>query len=280
MPESRFIDDAPPGLANWSACFDAGELPVLASTSSLIEVLRANEDAVDAHLLAEGLAEDPLMTLKIHARLAEIRRGKDGTDAETLVSALVMMGITPFFKLFGPQPSVEAALQNHPEALAGFSAVLARTHRAARFALAFAVHRGDHDAAVIHDAALLHDFAELLMWVRAPALALLAARAQRADPNLRSAVVQRQVFNVELPDLQHALMLKWKLPRLLVDIADDKRSRSAVQGRCVYLAIRLARHTSSSWTNPALADDIQDIAELLNMAREPTLALLHDIDQP
>ena len=48
----------------------------------------------------------------------------------------------------------------------------------------FAAHRMDHDAAVLHEAALLHDFAELLLWVRAPALALeIACISQFLIPN-------------------------------------------------------------------------------------------------
>ena len=67
-----------------------------------------------------------------------------------------------------------------------------RAHRAANFALAFAVHRMDHDAPVIHEAALLHDFAEMLLWLHAPALALQIAAAPARRPALRSAVVQRR----------------------------------------------------------------------------------------
>jgi hypothetical protein len=51
-----------------------------------------------------------------------------------------------------------------PEALAGVRAVLRRAHRAAAFALGFAAHRLDPDAAVIHEATLLHNFAEVLLW--------------------------------------------------------------------------------------------------------------------
>src|SRR2546426_1118557 len=82
--------------------------------------------------------------------------------------------------------------------------VLRRAHRAANFALGFAVRRMDHDAAVIHQAALLHDFAEMLLWCHAPALALRIREAQRADSTLRSSVAQLDVLHVELPDLQHA----------------------------------------------------------------------------
>ncbi|MCK7498814.1 MAG: hypothetical protein MZW92_55820 [Comamonadaceae bacterium] len=61
------------------------------------------EDAVDAHLLAEAIASDPLMTLKLLAHVAHLRRGRDGSDTETVTAALVMLGIPPFFRAFGPQ---------------------------------------------------------------------------------------------------------------------------------------------------------------------------------
>ena len=276
--DTGFIDRAPDHVNAWAACFDAARLPILRSSAVAIEEMRGNEDAVDAHLLAETLAHDPLFTLKVLAHVAHLRRGRDGTDAETLTAALVMLGITPFFRDFGPQPTVEEELAAYPAALGGFRAVLDRSHRAARFALAFAVQRMDHDAAVIREAALLHDFADLLVWLRAPALAGEIMRRQREDGALRSLVVQAEVLNIGLPDLQQALMQKWRLPRILIDIADDNRESVSAQARTVLLAIRLARHTARDWDNPALADDVRDIAELLHMGTEPTLALLHDID--
>ena len=273
-----FLDRSPGGVNAWVSHFDAAELPILRSSAEAIEEMRANEDAVDAHLVAETLAHDPLFTLKVLAHVARLRRGRDGSDAETLTAALVMLGITPFFRDFGPQPTVEDRLMAWPGALDGFHAVLERSHRAARFALGFAVQRMDHDAAVIHEAALLHDFAELLLWLHAPGLAAEIARRQRMDGALRSATVQADVLQVELGDLQHALMLKWRLPRILTEIADGHREGVSAQARNVVLAIRLARHTARGWDNPALSDDVRDIAELLHMGTEPTLALLHDID--
>jgi len=251
---------------------------VLRSSADAIEEWREHEDAVDAHLLSETLSNDPLLTIKVLAHVADLRRGRDASGPETLTEALVMLGITPFFRDFGPQPTVESVLAEHPAALEGFRAVLSRAHRAARFALAFAVQRMDHDNAVIHEATLLHDFAELLLWLRAPALAGEIAFRQQLDGALRSAVVQQDVLNIRLSDLQHALMIRWRLPRVLIELADDKREGLSTQARNVLLAIRLARHTARTWESPALADDVRDIADLLHMAPEPTLALLHDID--
>lgn len=272
-----FITRAPRDVVGWASLFDYQSLPVLADTALALEELRPAEDAVDAHLLAEHLVADPLMTLKLLAHVAKLRRGRGG-DIETVTEALVMLGIPPFFNTFGPQQTVEDHLASRPEALEGFREVLRRSHRAARFALSFAAHRVDHDAAVIHEAALLHDFAELLLWYRAPDLALEIARRQAEDPNLRSAVAQRAVLNVELSEVQHLLMQNWRLPQLLVEITDDHGKNTTAQVRNVQLAIRVARHSAKGWDNPALPDDYREIAALLQLAPEPTQRLLLDVD--
>ncbi len=277
-----FITQPPRDLAAWRACFDAPQLPVLGSTAQFLEEWRLTEDAADAHGLAETLATDPLMMLKLLAHVAELRRGREGSEPETATEALVMLGITPFFRAFGPQPVAEEWLAHDEAALAGFSQVLRRSRRAANFAIGFAVHRLDRDAAVIHEAALLHDFGEMLLWLHAPALALEIQRRQQADPGLRSAVVQREVLGVELVDLQHALMQAWRLPSLLVQITDDHAPTAAqgghVQLRNVLLAIRVARHSAHGWDNAALPDDVRDIAEMLHLSVESTQRLLMDIE--
>ncbi|MBI5255021.1 MAG: HDOD domain-containing protein [Burkholderiales bacterium] len=275
--DAPFLDHAPRDVAGWLNHFEQVEIPVLASTVAAIAELAAHEDAVDAHLLAETLGGDPLMVLKLLRHVAQRRSARSLTDAETMTAAVVLLGIPPFFHAFGDQATVEDRLASEPLALQGLQAVLQRAHRAARFAIGFAVYRLDHDAAVIHEAALLHDFAELLLWVHAPRLALEIAARQQADPTLRSADAQRQVLNVALSEVQQALMKAWHLPELLVKISDDHASGSP-QVRNVQLAIRLARHTARGWDNPALPDDIAEIAVLLNMAQEPTLQLLQEID--
>lgn len=274
------IDRAPRDIAGWAARFDVATLPVLGATAAEIALLRENEDAVDAHLLTETVAADPLLTLKLLSHVARLRRSRgDDTrgDPETVTAALVMLGIGPFFRAFGDVGTVEDALASRPEALEGFNAVLQRSRRAANFALGFAVHRMDHDAPVIHEAALLHDFAELLLWLRAPSLALEIARRQADDATLRSAAVQRELLHIELPDLQHELMLAWRLPPLLVRISDDRHCDTP-QVRNVLLAIRVARHSAKGWDNAALPDDVAEIADLLQLGIDPTWRLLNELD--
>lgn len=272
-----FIGGAPRDVDGWVRAFEQRELPVLASTAAAIEELRQIEDEVDAHMLSDALSSDPLATLKLLRHVAWLRRGRATSDAETTTEALVMLGITPFFRDFGPQPTVEERLADWPDALAGLRAVMRRAERAAQFALGFAVHRQDHDAAVIHEAALLHDFAEMLLWVHAPQMALAMAAVQQAEPGRRSADIQRTLLHVALPEVQQALMRQWHLPPLLVQISDDRDS-PLHQVRNVQLAIRVARHSARDWSDPALPDDIDEIAALLNLGVVPTLNLLHELD--
>lgn len=280
-PPLPFLSRPARDVAAWAALFEPAELPVLADSAAVIEEWRANEDAADAHLLAESLGGDPLMTLKLLAHMAQVARRRSWDDdrgnAEGLTAALVLLGIGPFFRAFGAQPVAEDWLAGQPEALAGFRAVLRRSHRAAAFAIGFAAHRLDPDAAVIHQAALLHDFAELLLWLRAPALALAIGRRQRAEPGLRSAQVQRELLNVELPELQRALMQRWRVPALLVRVSDERQADDP-QVRNVRLAVRLARHSALGWDNAAIPDDVHDIAQLLQLGEAPARRLLQDID--
>jgi len=275
---SKRIDRPLRDLAAWVAHFRSATIPVLDSTAETVLELAVNEDAVDAHLLSEAVGADPLMTLKLLAHVGSNSRRE--TDVETVVSALVLLGIGPFFRHFGELPTIRQALHGTADAdevHAGLQAVLDRSHRASQFALGFAAHRMDPDAAVIHEAALLHGFAELLLWCHAPSLALEIARRQQADPTLRSVVAQQAVLGITLADLQQALMKAWRLPELLIRLDDAKHAHSS-QVKNVTLAVRLARHTAQGWANAALPDDVSEIAALLLLGTEPTLKLLHEID--
>ena len=265
-------------LRAWTAYFHDIEVPVQKESAQTLEALRANEDEVDANTLAEVISTDPLMSLKVLAFASANSPSSRVTDTETVLEALVMMGIPPFFRAFGPQLTIEERLQAAPQALAGLGSVLKRAHRAANFALAFAVHRMDHDAAVIRQATLLHDFAEMLLWSSAPALALQIRDAQQADPTLRSSTAQKKFLGIELGDLQQALMRVWRLPELLIRITDDKHADHP-SVRNVLLAVRLARHTSEGWSNPAIPDDVNEIAQLLNLSQAAALTFVRDVER-
>lgn len=268
----------PTDVAGWVRVFTSVEIPVLSSTAAAVEELRAMQDVIDARTVAEEVAGDPLMSLKVMAFAAQLLRHRRNNDAETVREALVLIGIHPFFSSFGPQSSIETYLADQPDALEGLKAVLTRAERAGHFAAHMALHRQDHDAEVIYLATLLHDFAEMLLWLSAPELAREMRLRQQEDRTLRSATVQRLCLHVTLAEIQHALMHTWHLPDLLVRITDDRHAMSA-QVRNVLLAVRLARHTSEGWDNPAVPDDVNDIAHLLTLSPATALDWLQSLER-
>jgi HD-like signal output (HDOD) protein len=265
-------------LAGWTRFFLQSEVPVLEKTSLALEELRAREEDVDASMLADLIDSDPLFTIKVLAYVSAKRRNSDTTQTETVITSLVMMGVAPFFREFGKQPTVEERLSAQPAALVVLLGLIRRARRAAHFATGFAVHRGDTDVAVIRQAAFLHDFAEMLMCCYAPAMEVEIRAMQQANPTLRTISLQRFVFNIDLNDLRQALMKHWALSELLVRISDGKHPEHPAV-RNVLLAVRLARHTESGWDNAALPDDIDDIAVLLNSTARVARAFVYKIDQ-
>ena len=182
-PPAARLDRPLRDMAAWVVYFRDAPIPVLDATAEAVRSYAENEDAVDAHLLAETVSVDPLMTLSLLAHVGSTSRR--ATDVETVTGALLLLGIGPFFRRFRNLTSVSTQLADLTDAAGarqGLQAVLERTQRAARFALGFAAHRMDPDAAVIHEAALLHDLAELLLWCHAPLLAMEIAHRLRATP--------------------------------------------------------------------------------------------------
>jgi len=271
------LDQPLPDLAVWTSHFRRTEIPVLRETVEALEALRANEDRTDANSIGEMIGGDPLMTLKVLAYASDHRGRSVVTGPETVIGALVMMGIPPFFRAFAAPTSVDEVLADSPEARAGLQRVLRRAHRGARFALAFAVHRADPHAATVHAAALLHEFAELLLWCHAPQLALRIRVMQDADPTLRSSVAQRSVLRIELDELQQALVSAWRLPSLLAETTAEPHA-GQTGARAVALGSRLARHTADSWENAAVPDDVAEVAAFLNLSPAAALARLMEID--
>jgi len=273
------LTKAPAALRTWSTHFAAAPIPVLAETAEALAVLAPRQEEVTAGQLAPLVLADPLMTVKLLAHVAQRRSARALTGSETVSQAILMMGVQPFFSAFTTQPVIEAQLADWPAALAGVRRVLDRSHRAALFALAFAVHRKDPDAEIVHEAALMHDFAEALLWCHAPALALAVEQLRAGDPTLGSARAQRAVLNIELCDLEQSLLRTWRLPDLLVRITDDRQSGDP-QARTVLLALRIARHSAGGWGNAAVAQDLRAAADLLGLSSEAVREKVMRLDAP
>ena len=84
---------------------------------------------------------------------------------------------------------------------------------------------------------------------------------------MRSADAQKQTLGFTFQEIQQELCRVWNLPELLRTLIDEE-SAGTPRVQNVTLAVRLARHSSYSWEDPALPDDYKDIGELLNVTPE------------
>jgi HD-like signal output (HDOD) protein len=256
--------------------FTRQPLPVLRHTTNELATLREDIENVTQKDIAAVVLTDPLMTLRLLGWLEAHRRDAQNHDIATVSSALVMMGVEPFFKVFQDLTTVEEVLADKPQALLGLLKVIRMARKAAHYAHDWAVVRHDFDVDEITIAALLRQVTDLVCWINAPDLTQQVYAMQRADRNLRSTIAQREVFGTTAHELQLALIQNWHLPELLVHLLDESQADHP-RVRTITLAADFARHVSAGWENAALPDDIATLSALL---RIPPEALMRRIDAP
>ena len=240
------------------------DVAVLASTTAQLKQLRRNEDKITGRDISRVVLRDPLLTLRV-LRFAQSRKtSRQPTEITTVEHAVMMHGITSFFREFGAVPALELVLKDDPVALRGALGVISRAHHAAAYARAIAAHRHDIESDEVTIGALLHDLAELLLWCHLPQAAAQIEHLVDNARGLRSAAAQTVVLGFSNVELQLALAQAWNLPALLRRLMDDTH---AAQPRVVNVvtAVALARHSAHGWDNPALPDDYRRIEKMLGM---------------
>jgi HD-like signal output (HDOD) protein len=273
MDHYQMIDKPLESLDAWVAHLSQAEIPVLKRTARELARLREREDQVGGREIAHVVLQDPLMAVKVLAYIEAHRKGRQNADITTIDRAIMMLGITPFFRNFAKLKLIEDHLAEHPAALLGMLKVVARARRAAHFARDWALLRHDLDVDEITVAALLRDIAELLLWCSAPKLAIEVAALKARNPGMRSRVAQTAVYGLRTVDLQMALCQAWHLPQLLMTLMNEAQANNP-RVRNVVLAVNLARHAAEGWTDAALPDDYQAIADLLHLTPDAVMMRL------
>lgn len=273
-------------LDRWVALLSHADLPVLKQTARDLAELRKDEDNLTAISIAEVIARDPMMTVKLLRYLQQHKHRIQTAEVVQVEQALLMLGVDPFYKNVPAQPLAEDMLKSHMVALPPMLRVVHRSHRASEYAKDWAARMRDLHYEEVRVAALLHDIAEILMWCFAPDRMLEIRAMQQKDKTLRSRDVQQQIFGFPLIDLQRELAILWGLPELLLTLMNDS-SANQPRVRNVVLAVNLARHSANGWDDAALPDDYKDIGELLRMPAAEVMVMVGaeagivcDLNQP
>lgn len=251
------------------------EVPVLASTLAALKVLRRNEDRITGRDVSRIVLHDPLLTLRVLRYAQAKRTSRQPTEITTVEHAVMMYGITSFFREFSAVPAIETVLADDPVALQGARRVISRAHHAAAYARAIAAHRHDIESDEVTIGALLHDLAELLLWCHLPQAAVQIGQLVDDARGLRSAAAQTVVLGFSNVDLLLALAEAWNLPELLRRLMDDHH---AAQPRVVNVvtAVALARHSAHGWSDPALPDDFRRLEKMFGLTEEQSWRLVRN----
>jgi HD-like signal output (HDOD) protein len=262
-----------PNLETCIGLLSRAEIPILRQTARRLEEARQNLDKISGRDIASIVLQDPLLAIRVLAYIQPFRGKHLRSDITTIANAVMMLGIEPFFSKFESPLTIETLLKSEPQALLGVLQVIRRVQRASNYAHDWAFERHDLNIEEVALAALLHDLSEILLWCFAPRLAIEIRDRLQADRTLRSTSAQQQVLGFQLKELQQALCVAWHLPELLNTLMDDENAKlPRVQN--VILAVNLARHSSSDWTDAALPDDLSAIEKLLRISREALLVRL------
>jgi len=263
-------------IDSWVNFFGSVELPILRQTARRLEEARQNIDRIGGREIAAIVLQDPLMAVRVLSYIQPIHGKHLHSDITTIGSAVMMLGIEPFFAQFSSPVTIENTLSGEPKALLGILQVIRRAQRASHYANDWAFQRHDLNIEEVALAALLHDLPEILMWCFAPKQAIDIRSRLDADSTLRSVVAQEQVLGFSLFDLKKALCKAWQLPELINTLMDDESAEHPRVQNAV-LAVNLARHSAKGWDNAALPDDLDAIEKLLRINRH---TLLDRLDIP
>jgi HD-like signal output (HDOD) protein len=266
---------APRDLAAWLSLFSGAEMPVLRQTARRLDEARQHIDRVNGRDIIAIVLQDPLLAIRVLAYIQSFGSKHLRSDVTNIATAVMMLGVEPFFRKFEQPATIETMLSRKPQALLGVLQVILRCQRASRYAHDWAFARHDMNVEEVALAALLYDLAEVLLWCFAPEQAIAIRARLQAEKSLRSSIVQREVLGFPLAELQLALCRAWQLPELLTALMEGKDNAQQPRAQNVKLAVNLARHSVDGWTDAAIPDDFAAIEKLLNINRETLLSRLH-----
>ena len=261
------------GLDGWVDFLTRAEIPVLKQTARDLATLHQDQNKLSARSVAQVIAIDPMMTVKLLRYLQQHKRRTQTSEVMQVEQALIMLGVEAFFNKIPAHPTVQDVLKGQMDALVHLLHGVHRAHRASEYAYDWAVRLSDLHYEEVRVAALLHDLAEMLMWCFAPQKMMTIRSMQQQDKTLRSRAVQEQVFGFALADLQKVLVQNWELPKLLLALMDDANAQNP-RVKNVVLAVNLARHSANGWDDAALPDDYKDIGELLRTPADQVILMV------
>ena len=116
----------PQDLEGWLAFISKAELPILRQTARHLDKARQQADQISGRDITDIVLQDPLLAIRVLAYIQEVSHGRLHSDITNIASAVMMLGIDPFFRKFEQPLTLETMLRGQRQALLGVLQVILR----------------------------------------------------------------------------------------------------------------------------------------------------------
>lgn len=231
--------------------------PVLAQTAKRLNQFAENIETAEVKHLTEVVLDDPAMAFRL---LSDVDALLDRPPTMTTVtSAILLLGVEPFFKRYVGLHPVEQALASHSDALEEYRRLVRLSRRAARLVGAFCVPCHDPDVGGLFLAGLLHALANLQACIEHPEQ-VESARRQRPDLAETGRILNAAGF-----------------PKQFALLVTGDQERLDPQMRRVRLAVDISTALESGWSAPELADLLAEVSALLGLSKTGAIDLVRGV---
>jgi HD-like signal output (HDOD) protein len=255
-------------VQEWIRTLSSEPLPVMQRTLTRVRDL-LQKSSVNHARLSEVISWDPGFSLHVMQQLNNLP--SPPKEPVTKISlAVPLLGMDAIEQASRTLPSLEEKLKGPPRR--GLIDCYSRAAHGAIYARSIAQRKGWQEADSLYTAALLHNLGEMTLWAMAPD----QMRAIRAKISAGAGYenVAQEALGVSLEQLSLQLSLKWQLPALFQD-AQELSNGHQPKPLTVRLATVLARESSLDWHRSKLNNDIELLAEFLEMTHDEATAYLH-----
>ncbi|MCU7878665.1 MAG: HDOD domain-containing protein [Candidatus Thiodiazotropha sp. (ex Lucinoma borealis)] len=257
-------------VQDWADKLSADPLPVMQRTLTHVRDL-LQKSSVNHNRLSEVISRDPGFSLHIMQRLSSLPNPPK--EAVTKISlAIPLLGMGLIEQASQTLLCLEDKLKGPPRR--GLIDCYSRAVHAAFYARGLSESQGQSDGDALYTAALLHDLGEMALWSAEPDL-MRSIHTKIVDENERESAAL-EILGFTLEELNAQLSLQWRLPEL---IHDSQGLSNSYQSRplTVMLASALARESSLGWHRNRTQDDIELLAEFLDITHDEANAYLHQL---
>ncbi|MEW8026874.1 MAG: HDOD domain-containing protein [Candidatus Thiodiazotropha sp.] len=255
-------------VQEWTRALSSEPLLVMQRTLTQVRDL-LRKSSVNHGRLSEAISRDPGFSLYVLRQINNLPNPPK--EPITKISlAVPLLGMDAIEQASRTLPSLEEKLKGPPRR--GLIDCYSRAAHAAIYASNIAELRRWQEADSLYTAALLHDIGEMALWAVAPR-EMRAVQVKITQRTSRESAAQ-ETLGVTLEELSVQLSLKWQLPEL---VHDSQGLSNSFQPKplSVMLASVLARESSLGWHHEKLHNDIELLAEFLEISHEEATAYLH-----